>query len=380
MKDIRRTGLKHVMVPSIKITDRQTITPTGQVLALVFSILAGLFVIGLIFLAFGVNPVFAMVKIFSGSFGSLYGIKETITKAIPLILIGVGLAVAFRAKFWNIGAESQLLMGAIFGTWVGLNWGPHLPAPVIITLMFLAGFLGGALWGLIPAFFKIRFAINEVISTLMMNYICAEFLTFLIVGPWKGKTKFGFPYTDDLPASAILGLIPGSRIHYTTLILAIITAVVVGMVIYKTRFGYEVRVIGENPEAARYAGIDFFRTTLIIMAISGGVAGLAGVGEVAGIHHYLSYPASISSGYGFTAIIVAWLAKLNPFFVIVAGIFFAGILVGGDAIQISLGLPAATVEIFNGTLLVFLIMGDYFLKHSITVVKRSSTSRKDTDR
>jgi simple sugar transport system permease protein len=347
------------------VTDRQRITPWNQVLALLFSIVAGLLAIGLIFLAFGVNPVFAISRIFLGSFGSTYGIKETITKAIPLILIGVGLAIAFRAKFWNIGAESQLLMGAIFGTWVGLNWGPHLPAPVIVPLMFGAGFIGGAIWGVIPAVLKIRFAINEVISTLMMNYICAEFLTFLIVGPWKGKTKFGFPYTDDLPPSAILGLIPGSRIHYITLILALLTVIVLGAIIYKTRFGYEVRVIGENPEAARYAGIDFFRTTLIIMAISGGVAGFAGVGEVAGIHHYLSYPASISSGYGFTAIIVAWLAKLNPFFVIIAGIFFAGILVGGDAIQISLGLPAATVQIFNGTLLVFLIMGDYFLKHKI---------------
>jgi simple sugar transport system permease protein len=127
-----------------------------------------------------------------------------------------------------------------------------------------------------------------------------------------------------------------------------------------------VRVIGENPDAAKYSGIDFFKTTLIIMIISGGCAGLAGVGEVAGIHHYLSYPESISSGYGFTAIIVAWLAKLNPANVILSGIFFAGILVGGDAIQISLGLPAATVQIFNGTLLVFLIMGDFFLKNRVT--------------
>jgi simple sugar transport system permease protein len=241
-----------------------------------------------------------------------------------------------------------------------------LPAPLAIPLIFLAGFLGGALWGIIPALLKIRFAINEVISTLMLNYICAELLTLLIVGPWKGKTKFGFPYTDDLPASATLSLIPGSRIHYLTLILALLTALLLGVAVYWTRFGYEVRVIGENPEAGKYAGINFFRTTLIIMAISGGVAGLAGVGEVAGLHHYLTYPDSISSGYGYTGIIVAWLAKLNPLFVIVSGLFFAGILVGGDAIQISLGLPAATVQVFNGTLLIFLIMGDYFLKNKVT--------------
>ena len=202
----------------------------------------------------------------------------------------------------------------------------------------------------------------------MLNYICAEWLTLLIVGPWKSPKKFGFPYTDDLPASAMLTLIPGSRIHVATLFLAVVAAVVLTIVIYKTRFGYEVRVIGENPDAAKYAGIDFSRTTLSIMLISGGMAGLAGVGEVAGIHHYLSYPDTISSGYGFTAIIVAWLAKLNPIYVIVAGLFFAGILVGGDAIQISLGLPAATVDIFNGTLLIFLIMGDFFTKNKITVL------------
>jgi simple sugar transport system permease protein len=354
----------------IKVSDREEISAFGALLALVSALAAGMVAIGIIFLACGVNPLFAFMKIFSGSFGSLYGIKETITKAIPLILIGGGLAVVFKAKFWNIGAESQLLMGAIFGTWTGLNWGPLLPGYVIVPLMFMAGFIGGALWGLIPAILKLRFAINEVISTLMLNYICAEFLTLLIVGPWKSPKKFGFPYTDDLPESAMLTLIPGSRIHTATLVLALIAMVVLTILMYKTRFGYEVRVIGENPDAAKYAGIDFSRTALLIMAISGGMAGLAGVGEVAGIHHYLSYPETISSGYGFTAIIVAWLAKLNPFFVIFSAIFFAGILVGGDAIQISLGLPAATVDVFNGTMLIFLIMGDFFTKNRVRLIAR----------
>ena len=351
----------------LKVSDRVGITPLRTFTTNIFSLLAGLMAIGIIFLFCGVNPFFAIAKIFMGSFGSFYGFKETITKAIPLILVGCGLTLAFRAKFWNIGAEGQLLMGAVFSGWVALNLGPHLPSMVIIPLMFLAGFLGGGLWGVIPALLKIKFAINEVISTLMLNYICAEFLTMLIVGPWKGSARFGFPGTDDFPASAVLGVIPGSRIHYVTLILALIMALVLCLVVYKTRFGYEVRVIGENPDAGKYAGIDFFKTSLIIMAVSGGVAGLAGVGEVAGIHHYLTYPASISSGYGFTAIIVAWLAKLNPIYAVVSGIFFAGILVGGDAIQISLGLPAATVQIVNGTLLGCLIMGDFFLKNRVSL-------------
>ncbi len=351
----------------IHTTDRYNITTSRSIATNIAALLAGLFVVSLFFMAAGVNPLFAIKEMFSGSFGSLYGFKETLTKAIPLILIGTGLTLAFRAKFWNIGAEGQLLMGAIFASWVGLSFGETLPSYIIVPMIFMAGFIGGALWGVIPAILKIKYSINEVISTLMLNYICAEFLTMLIVGPWKGKARFGFPGTNNLPDSAILGLIPGSRIHYATLILAVICAIVLCIVVYKTRFGYEARVVGENPDAGRYAGINFLKTSMILMAISGGLAGFAGVGEVAGIHHYLGYPASVSSGYGFTAIIVAWLAKLNPLLAIVSGLFFAGILVGGDAIQISLGLPAATVEIVNGTLLIFLIMGDYFLNHKISI-------------
>lgn len=355
---------------SIRLQPRREASAALPLAVLVFSLLAGFVAVGLVFVVKGVNPFFALWKILIGSFGSLYGISETITKAIPLILIGTGLTLVFRAKFWNIGAESQLLMGAIFATWVGLNLGSRLPAWLVIPLMFLAGFLGGAVWGLLPALFKVRFGVNEVISTLMLNYIAAEFLTLLIVGPWKGASQQGFPYTDDLPAAAVLPLIPGTRIHYLTLLVALACAVVLFFLVYSTKFGYELRVVGENPEAARYAGIDFLRTTVVLMVISGGVAGLAGVGEAAGIHHHLAYPAVISGGYGFTAIIVAWLAKLNPLAAIISALFFAGILVGGDAIQISLGLPAATVHVFNGILLFFLIMGDTFVHNRIVVSRQ----------
>jgi ABC-type uncharacterized transport system permease subunit len=169
----------------------------------------------------------------------------------------------------------------------------------------------------------------------------------------------------------IVSRIPDS---YGTLILAFVAVVVLTIVIYKTRFGYEVRVIRRKSRMRPNMRESIFRTTMLIMVISGGMAGLAGVGEVAGIHHYLSYPDSISSGYGFTAIIVAWLAKLNPIFAVFSGLFFAGILVGGDAIQISLGLPAATVDVFNGTLLFFLIMGDFFTKNKVRMSGRGKDS------
>ncbi|MBN2440186.1 MAG: ABC transporter permease [Spirochaetales bacterium] len=336
-----------------------------KICIILLSLFTGLCAIGIVFLVKGVNPLYAIYKIFAGSFGSVYGIKETITKAIPLILIAGGLTLVFRAKFWNIGAEGQLVLGAAAATWIGLAIGPVMPAWITLPLMILAGFIAGAIWALIPALLKVRFTINEVISTLMLNYVAAEIIKFLVVGPWKGSTKFGFPYTDNIPASAVLDVIPGSRIHYITLIIALAAVVILFFLMFKTRTGYEVRVIGESREAARYAGINYVKSIIIIMCISGGVAGLAGAGEIAGIHHQLTYPDQISAGYGFTAIIVAWLAKLNPLFVIIAGIFFAGILVGGDAIQISLGLPAATVGIFNGIILFFLIMGEFFMNNRI---------------
>ncbi|QEN09716.1 ABC transporter permease [Oceanispirochaeta crateris] len=354
----------------IQIVPREKTTPGFNVLILLLSLLSGLIAVGIIFLTYGINPFFAIFEIFRSSFGSSFGFKETLTKAIPLILIGSGLALAYKAKFWNIGAESQLLWGAIAATWVGLNWGPFMPGYVILPLMFIAGFMGGAIWGIIPAVFKVKFGINEVISTLMLNYIAAEFVKFLVVGPWKGATKYGYPYTDDLPEQAILKLLNMSRISLPLLILAVAVALILSFIVYRTRFGYEVRVIGENSEAGKYAGIDFFRTTVLMMAISGGVAGLAGVGELTAIHHHLSYPETISAGYGFTAIIVAWLGRLNPAFSILSGLFFAGIIVGGDAIQMSMGLPATTVNVFNGLILVFLIMGDFLLSHRVQYKRR----------
>ncbi|MCP5515606.1 MAG: ABC transporter permease [Spirochaetales bacterium] len=351
----------------IDISPRENEKPLISNLILAASLLAGLAAIGVVFLAKGVNPFFAIYKIFSGSFGSMYGFKETVTKSIPLILIAAGLTIAYRGKFWNIGAESQLLAGAAAATWIALTWAASLPAWAAILLMFTGGFIAGALWGIVPAILRVRFGINEVISTLMLNYVGAEFIKMLVIGPWKGKTQFGFPYTDDFPETAQLALLGNSRIHFVTLIIALAVSALVYVLLFRTRFGYEVRVIGENQEAARYAGIDFYRTTIIIMIISGGLAGLAGVGEVAGLHHHLTYPESISSGYGFTAIIVAWLSRLNPVTAIFSGLFFAGILVGGDAIQISLNLPAATVNIFNGIILVFLIMGEFFQKNSVTI-------------
>jgi len=307
----------------------------------------------------GTNPATALYKVFVGSFGSWYGFKETVTKTIPLLLTGTGLVIAFRARFWNIGAEGQVLFGAIGATWVALKVAPSLP------LMFLGGFIAGGLWGLLCAWLRTRYGINEVISSLMLNYIAAELVQYLIYGPWKGKSQFGMPYTDDFPASATLPCLYGSRVHYPTLILALLAMGAAWVFLRRTTWGFEIRVVGENPDAARYAGIQSGRTFALVMLLSGGLAGLAGVGEVAGIHHHLTYPWAISSNVGYTAIIVAWLARLEPPLVLLSGLFFGGILVGGDVIQTSLGLPFAAVNVFNAVILLFLIMGDFFREHRV---------------
>ncbi|HIQ00105.1 TPA: ABC transporter permease, partial [Candidatus Bipolaricaulota bacterium] len=273
----------------------------------VLAVLAALIAMALIFWGLGVNPWHAYIVIAKSTLGSRYGLMEILRRTIPLLLCGVGLVVAFRSQFWNIGAEGQLLAGAVAATGVALFTG--LSGKWLLPAMFGAGFLAGAAWGVIPAFLKVKLKVNDVISTLMMNYIMIYIVEWLIHGPWKGPTMRGFAYTDTFPKAAWLPTLPLSRVHWPTLIIGVVAAVVVAFILARTRLGYEIRVVGESPDAARYAGINFLRVSLWVMLLSGGLAGLAGVGEVAGVHHMLRSPVQISLGYGYTAIIVAWLAR-----------------------------------------------------------------------
>ncbi|HOY67603.1 MAG TPA: ABC transporter permease [Candidatus Ozemobacteraceae bacterium] len=334
------------------------------------SIAAGLALGGLVFLLMGIPPVTAMLKMATGSFGSWYGFKETVTKAVPLTLIGAGLALCFRARVWNIGAEGQLLFGAVAATCVGLHLGPTLAGWPGIVLMFAAGAVAGGAWAAVPALMRIRWGVNEAVSSLLLNYVAAEFVQYLIYGPLKGKTQFGFPYSDDLPNALWLPTFYGSRLSWFPLVLAAAAVVVLTLISSRTRFGYDVRVVGENPAAAAYAGIPFGRTILSLMVLSGILAGIAGSSEIAGLHHHLTYPWSISSGYGFTAILTAFLARLHPGWTWLSALLFGGLLVGGDIIQTSLGLPFATVNIFNGLVLVAILAGEYLISHRL--VRRSA--------
>lgn len=340
--------------------------------AVFISLVAGLLISAIVFALKGVNPFVVLGGIFAGSFGSLYGLTETLGKAIPLMLIGTGLTMPFMAKFWNIGAEGQLVAGAAAAGGFALFVAPSLPFYLLFPLMMLVAFAAGALWAAVPVLLKNCFGVSEVISTLMLNYIAFELITMLVVGPWRGETQQGYPYSDDLPEAARLFLFPYTRISPLMLIFALAAVVIAWFLLYRSRFGYEVRVTGESRDAARYAGIHTNLVLLGSMAFSGGLAGIAGLGEIAAIHHHLAMPSVISAGYGFTGIIVAWLARRNPLLVPLTAFFFAGVLVGGDAIQISVGLPASTVNVFNGIILLSLLIADFILTYRLVIAKNRS--------
>ncbi len=349
-----------------KLVRRRQTPVLVQILSLAISLVLALFTIALVFIPLGVDPIFAYQRIFVGGFGSLYGLSETLTKSIPLMLAGVGLALAFRARVYNIGAEGQLLMGAIVGGGIALNFGDW-PQAILLPAMFIGGFLGGALWAFIPAILKTKFRVDEVLTTLMLVYVASDFVRFLVNGPWRGPEQRGFPYSSPFSETAQLPHWGITRVHYPTLIIGIVIAIFLYWLLDRTRLGYEIRVAGENPAAAKYAGMDTQKIIILVLIISGGLAGLAGVGEVAGIHARLSPPEGISPGYGFTAIIVAWLARLNPLATILTSFLISGLLVGGDAIQVALNLPSATINIFNGVILFFVIAGDMFTRYRIVL-------------
>jgi ABC-type uncharacterized transport system permease subunit len=327
------------------------------------AVVAALIAAAGIFWSFGLDPLTAYATIFAGTLADRRAAPEILRQAIPLLLCGVGLVLAFRAQFWNIGAEGQLLAGAAGATGVALFL--PLPDPLVLPAMFLTGAVCGALWGLLPAVLRLKLDVNEVITTLMMNYIALFFVDWLVHGPWKGPTAFGFAYTDTFRDAAWLPLLPGTRVHWPTLTLGLILAATLAFFLARARLGFEIRVQGENPTAARYAGIDPLRTVVAAMLISAGAAGLAGVGEVAGIHHRLLFPTQVSLGYGYAAIIVAWLARGSPLAAILTALFLGLIFSAGDTMKVTLQMPFRITDVFNGLILFFLIGSERLLWYRI---------------
>jgi ABC-type uncharacterized transport system permease subunit len=337
-----------------------------SILVPIGSILLALMVCGLVLLLSGENPFDVYWAMVRGSLADRNGISETLVKMIPLLLTGLGVSIAFRMKLWNIGAEGQLYLGAIFATGTALFIIPNASAVILIPAMAISGMVGGALWGLIPGALRAYLGANETITTLMLNYVAIQLTDYLVHEPWRDPGSFGFPGTKRFPDAAALPHYETYRVHLG-LLFGIAAACLLWIALNRTRFGYELSVIGESPNVAKYVGMRTRRTILIVMAASGALAGLAGMSEVAGISHQLQR--NVSSGYGYTAIIVAWLGRLNPFGIVLVSFLLAALLVGGDQIQISMGLPSAVAPMLQGAILFFLLGCEILNRYRIVRVE-----------
>lgn len=319
----------------------------------IVSVLLALIACAVFIAANGMNPLTVYNKMFTGAFGSSYGITETLVKAIPLLLCGLGIAVAYRISVWNIGAEGQFIVGAMAATAVTIYL-PDMPGIITIPIMIVASIAAGGVWGLLTAVPKTHFQVNELISSLMLNYVALLALDYVVFGPWKDPKGFNFPGSPMFTDAQSLPVLGSTRLHIG-LLFGLAAVIIYFLMVRYTRWGYELRLIGANPNAAKYSGIHINKHILIVMLISGGLAGLAGMAEVSGVTHKLMQ--GVSPGYGYTAIIVAWLAKLNPLGLIVSSVLFGGLIVGGYSVQ-TIGLPSSISDMLQGAILFFLIAGD----------------------
>ena len=327
------------------------------------AIILALIASSLFILLLDLNPVNVYMKMLQGAFGTAYRARETIVGAIPLVITSLGIAIAFRMQFWNIGGEGQIAMGAFAASFVALEMN-DISKPILLILMILAGMLAGGLWALIPAFFKAQWGTNETIVTLMMNYIGLKWIMYLQYGPWKDPKSLGFPKIANFTDNAILPKLLGVHIGW---VIALLLVVVIYIFLHHTKKGYEIAVIGESIDTARYAGINIKRTILIAILLSGGLSGLVGMIQASAVNNTLSV--EVTGGVGYTAIITAWLASLSAPVILLVSILFAALLEGGSYIQTVFGIPQSAALILQGIILFFVLGSEFFVRYEFTLVK-----------
>lgn len=349
----------------LKFEPRMYSPPWMNIFIPVAAVVFGLFIGGVLFACLGVNPIRAYYEVLKGALGGTYGLSEIVTKAIPLTLTALGGLICYKMLIWNIGAEGQLCLGAIAATAVVRyffidSW------PVMFVLMFLAAAIAGGLWCMLAGALKAKWNVNETITTLMLNYIGINLSEYFIYGPWKDPMSMGFPFTPNFPEAARLWVFGTTRIH-GGLFIALAIAIIFQLFLKRSKWGYEIAVIGDNPRAARYSGINIARNILLVTFIGGAVAGLAGMGEIAGLHGRMNR--GFSMGYGYTGILVAWLARLSPIYVPLVAFLMGVLLVGGDTLQIVMGLPLASLQILQGLILFSILAAETWSRFKITIVR-----------
>lgn len=341
--------------------ERRLETPRWMEIILpAFSVILALLLGALLIAITKHNPVEIYGAMIKGTFGSSYALSETMVKAIPLMLTGLGVSVAMRMNLWNIGATGQLLMGAFASTWVALNF-QGLPWYVMIPALITAGFLGGGVWGLVAGVLKGLWGISEIITTLMLNYVAALWVRYLVQGPWRDPELVLYPFSAEFPSAAKLPTFGDSRVHMG-LVFAVVAALVLMLVLRRTLFGYEINVIGSSEKTAKYAGMNVFRNILLTMFLSGGLSGIAGMAELSGVFYRLQD--NLAGNAGYTAIIIASLAGGSPFGTLIIAFFFAALLVGGKAAQTA-GISASIAYMLQGAVLFFVLAGQFFLRYRV---------------
>jgi simple sugar transport system permease protein len=342
---------------------------TAPLLATAVTLIVGF----VVFKALGRNPLAAFNAFFVQPVSSLYGIAELLLKATPLMIIATGLAIGYRANVWNIGAEGQLTMGAIAGGGLALWLGEsEWPSAALLPSMVVAGALAGMAWAAIPAWLRTRFNANEILTSLMLVYIATLYLSWLVHGPWRDPEGYNFPQSKLFADAALLpNLIAETRLN-AGFLLALAVVAVAWLFVRRHIVGFEMRVAGLAPAAANYAGIDARRNVWLGMLAGGACAGIAGVGEAAGpIGQLLP---SMSPGYGFAAIIVAFVGRLHPLGVALASLLMSLLYLGGESAQVNLALPSAVTGLFQGTLLFLLLAADVLVDYRVRVVHRPATA------
>ncbi len=351
----------------IKIIKREDLPGNKVAVIRIASILASIVAAGIIIMIFNLNPLAIFKAMVEGAFGTEIRVKQTIVKAIPLIITSLGILVAFKMKFWNIGGEGQIVMGATAAAVVALKWSPDVPQPLMLLCMMAASIVAGGLWALIPAFFRAKMGTNETIFTLMLNYIAIKFVTYLQYGPWKDPNANGFPKIAPFPDNALMPDLLGVHAGW---VIAVIAVVLIYFLMNKTKLGYEITVVGESIETARYAGMNTKGIIMAAMVISGGLCGLTGMIQASAIEKSLI--AGISTGYGFTAIITTWLARLNAIAVVFVCLAFAILLQGGAYIQIAMEVPEAVAQIVQGLILFFVLGSEFFIQYKVIFKHKSA--------
>lgn len=345
----------------LKIIKRDNPWKWGALVIFLGALLFSLGISCLLLMGQGKDPVEGMYILWQGSFGNLWAMEGALLKAIPLFLCSLGVAVAFRMQIWNIGAEGQFALGAIGATWMALSF-PDLPGYFLLPLMFIMAFILGGLWALIPAVLRLKLRVNEIISTLMLNYIAILLLDYLVFGVWKDPASFGFPMTPEFSAAAIIDGIGSSRVHWG-LLFCFFVGVGLWVFMRYTRLGFELQASGEGARVAKYAKIRYGMLVMLVMALSGGFAGWAGCVETSAVLNRLQ--PSLMVGYGYTAIVVAWLARLEPLSIAFASFLLAALRVGVENLQLELQVPAAFGEIMEGIILLTVLAGQFFLTYTL---------------